>query len=153
MCLVFPFGILFPAVSEGRCFWCRRRENHLKQMVSYIKLNLRTISLKSESLLSRGRRSRLGYTGASFSRLSYFWIQQQLVNILFVKLSKFYRPLKSVLKNYWESSGLSLRNMFTKSTRKKELKNHKFKQHDSVLKESESLRKLGLSKFVKKKFK
>ena len=37
-------------------------------MVSYIKLNLRTISLKSESLLSRGR-SRLSYTGASFSRL------------------------------------------------------------------------------------
>ena len=33
---------------------------------------------------------------------------------------------------------------------KKELKNHKFKQHDSVLKESEDLRKLGLSKFVKK---
>lgn len=36
---------------------------------------------------------------------------------------------------------------------KKELKNHKFKQHDSVLKESEQLRKIGLSKFVKKKFK
>ena len=38
-------------------------------------------------------------------------------------------------------------------TLKKELKNHKFKQHDSVLKESEQLRKIGLSKFVKKKFK
>ena len=36
---------------------------------------------------------------------------------------------------------------------KKKLKNHKSAQHDSVLKESELLRKQGLSKFVKKKFK
>lgn len=38
------------------------------------------------------------------------------------------------------------------SALKKELKNHKFKQHDLVLKESEDLRRLGLDKFVKKKF-
>jgi len=36
---------------------------------------------------------------------------------------------------------------------KKKLKLHKDKQHKSVLKESEELRKTGLSKFVKKKFK
>jgi len=36
---------------------------------------------------------------------------------------------------------------------KKKLKSHKSAQHDSVLKESELLRKQGLSKFVKKKFK
>ena len=36
---------------------------------------------------------------------------------------------------------------------KKMLKSHKDKQHKSVLKESEDLKKLGLKKFVKKKFK
>jgi len=36
---------------------------------------------------------------------------------------------------------------------KKKLKSHKSAQHDSVLKESELLKKQGLSKFVKKKFK
>ena len=36
---------------------------------------------------------------------------------------------------------------------KKKLKTHKYRQHDSVLKESEQLRKQGLSKFVKQKFK
>ncbi len=36
------------------------------------------------------------------------------------------------------------------SSLKRELKDHKFRQYDSVLKESESLRKLGLAKFVKK---
>jgi len=36
---------------------------------------------------------------------------------------------------------------------KKKLKSYKSTQHDSVLKESELLRKQGLSKFVKKKFK
>jgi len=36
---------------------------------------------------------------------------------------------------------------------KKKLKSHKSAQHDSVLRESELLRKQGLSKFVKKKFK
>jgi len=36
---------------------------------------------------------------------------------------------------------------------KKKLKSHKSAQRDSVLKESELLRKQGLSKFVKKKFK
>lgn len=36
---------------------------------------------------------------------------------------------------------------------KKILKRHKSSQHDSVLKESELLRKQGLKKFVKKKFK
>ncbi len=36
---------------------------------------------------------------------------------------------------------------------KKKLKRHKLNQHNSVLKESELLRKQGLSKFVKKKFK
>ena len=35
---------------------------------------------------------------------------------------------------------------------KKKLKSHKFRQHDAVLKESEQLRKIGLSRFVKKKF-
>ena len=36
---------------------------------------------------------------------------------------------------------------------KRKLKNHKFQQHTSVIKESEELKKLGLRKFVKKKFK
>jgi len=36
---------------------------------------------------------------------------------------------------------------------KKKLKQHKQNQHQSVLKESEELKKVGLSKFVKKKFK
>lgn len=36
---------------------------------------------------------------------------------------------------------------------KKKLKQHKLDQHSSVLKESNELKKLGLSKFVKKKFK
>ncbi len=36
---------------------------------------------------------------------------------------------------------------------KKKLKQHKQNQHSSVLKESEELKKVGLSKFVKKKFK
>ena len=36
---------------------------------------------------------------------------------------------------------------------KRKLKNHKFEQHSSVMKESDELKKLGLSKFVKKKFK
>jgi 5-(carboxyamino)imidazole ribonucleotide mutase len=36
---------------------------------------------------------------------------------------------------------------------KKKLKQHKQNQHHSVLKESEELKKVGLSKFVKKKFK
>lgn len=36
---------------------------------------------------------------------------------------------------------------------KKKLKRHKSNQHDSVLKESEQLKKQGLRKFVKKKFK
>jgi len=36
---------------------------------------------------------------------------------------------------------------------KKKLKHHKQNQHQSVLKESEELKKVGLSKFVKKKFK
>lgn len=36
---------------------------------------------------------------------------------------------------------------------KTKLKQHKFTQHKSVLKESEELKKLGLSKFVKKKLK
>ena len=36
---------------------------------------------------------------------------------------------------------------------KNKLKQHKSIQHDSVLKESEELKKQGLSKFVKKKFK
>ena len=35
---------------------------------------------------------------------------------------------------------------------KKKLKKHKFDQYTSVLKESEELKKIGLSKFVKKKF-
>ena len=39
------------------------------------------------------------------------------------------------------------------STIKRKLKNHKFEQHSSVIKESDELKKLGLSKFVKKKFK
>ena len=39
------------------------------------------------------------------------------------------------------------------SSIKKMLKSHKDKQHKSVLKESEDLKKLGLKKFVKKKFK
>ena len=36
---------------------------------------------------------------------------------------------------------------------KKKLRTHKIKQHKSVLKESEDLKKIGLRKFVKKKFK
>ena len=36
---------------------------------------------------------------------------------------------------------------------KKKLRTHKIKQHKSVLKESEDLKKMGLRKFVKKKFK
>ncbi len=36
---------------------------------------------------------------------------------------------------------------------RKKLKRHKQDQHNSVLKESEELKKIGLSKFVKKKFK
>lgn len=36
---------------------------------------------------------------------------------------------------------------------RKKLKQHKIKQHSSVLKESNELKKIGLSKFVKKKFK
>jgi len=36
---------------------------------------------------------------------------------------------------------------------KNKLRQHKSVQHDSVLKESEELKKQGLSKFVKKKFK
>ena len=39
------------------------------------------------------------------------------------------------------------------SSIRKMLKSHKEKQHKSVLKESEDLKKLGLKKFVKKKFK
>ena len=39
------------------------------------------------------------------------------------------------------------------STIKRKLKNHKFEQHSSVIKESDELKKLGLTKFVKKKFK
>ena len=39
------------------------------------------------------------------------------------------------------------------SSIKKMLKSHKDKQHKSVLRESEDLKKLGLKKFVKKKFK
>ena len=38
-------------------------------------------------------------------------------------------------------------------TIKRKLKNHKFKQHSGVIKESDELKKLGLTKFVKKKFK
>ena len=38
-------------------------------------------------------------------------------------------------------------------TIKRKLKNHKFEQHSSVIKESDELKKLGLAKFVKKKFK
>ena len=38
------------------------------------------------------------------------------------------------------------------STIKRKLKNHKFEQHSSVIKESDELKKLGLKKFVKKKF-
>ena len=36
---------------------------------------------------------------------------------------------------------------------KKNLKQHKINQHDSVIKESEKLKKEGLSKFAKNKFK
>ena len=36
---------------------------------------------------------------------------------------------------------------------RKMLKSHKNKQHKSVLKESQELKKMGLKKFVKKKFK
>jgi 5-(carboxyamino)imidazole ribonucleotide mutase len=36
---------------------------------------------------------------------------------------------------------------------KKKLKQHKSDQHNSVMKESEQLKKQGLSKFAKKKFK
>jgi len=36
---------------------------------------------------------------------------------------------------------------------RKMLKSHKDKQHKSVLKESQELKKMGLKKFVKKKFK
>ena len=36
---------------------------------------------------------------------------------------------------------------------KRMLQKHKFDQHENVLKESEELKKLGLTKFVKKKFK
>lgn len=36
---------------------------------------------------------------------------------------------------------------------KKKLKQHKLDQHSSVLKESEEMKKIGLTKFVKKKFK
>ena len=39
------------------------------------------------------------------------------------------------------------------STIKRKLKNHKFEQHSSVIKESDELKRLGLAKFVKKKFK
>ena len=39
------------------------------------------------------------------------------------------------------------------STIKRKLKNYKFEQHSNVIKESDELKKLGLSKFVKKKFK
>ncbi len=39
------------------------------------------------------------------------------------------------------------------SSLKKELKQHKSNQHDSVMKESDQLKKQGLSKFAKKKFK
>ena len=39
------------------------------------------------------------------------------------------------------------------STIKRKLKNHKFEQHSSVIKKSDELKKLGLAKFVKKKFK
>jgi len=39
------------------------------------------------------------------------------------------------------------------STLKKKLKQHKSNQHNSVIKESEQLKKEGLSKFAKKKFK
>ena len=36
---------------------------------------------------------------------------------------------------------------------KRKLKNHKFEQHSNVIKESDELKRLGLAKFVKKKFK
>ena len=39
------------------------------------------------------------------------------------------------------------------SSIRKMLKSHKEKQHKSVLKESQDLKKMGLKKFVKKKFK
>ena len=38
-------------------------------------------------------------------------------------------------------------------TLKKQLKKHKSDQHNSVMKESEKLKKEGLTKFTKKKFK
>ena len=38
-------------------------------------------------------------------------------------------------------------------TIKRKLQKHKFEQHSSVIKESDELKKLGLTKFVKKKFK
>ena len=64
-------------------------------------------------------------------------------------------PVVAVGVNKSENAGIYamkiLANEF--SELKKTLKQHKFKQHKSVLKESEELKKHGLSKFVKKKFK
>jgi len=64
-------------------------------------------------------------------------------------------PVVAVGVNKSENAGIYaikiLANEF--SELKKILKQHKFTQHKSVLKESEELKKHGLSKFVKKKFK
>jgi len=64
-------------------------------------------------------------------------------------------PVVTVGVNKSANAGLyaikMLANEFTNL--KQELKKFKNEQHQSVLKESETLKKLGLSKFVKKKFK
>ncbi len=64
-------------------------------------------------------------------------------------------PVVSVGVNKASNAGIYaikiLANEFTDL--KKKLKKHKSDQHDSVMKESEQLKKEGLSKFAKKKFK
>ena len=60
---------------------------------------------------------------------------------------------KGVKGGIFAPFNLSPRNEDGDEIIKKKLKNHKSTQHDSVLKESDELKKQGLSNFVKKKFK
>ena len=64
-------------------------------------------------------------------------------------------PVVTVGVNKASNAGIyALKILANESDRiKKMLKSHKEKQHESVIKESQDLKKLGLKKFVKKKFK
>ena len=64
-------------------------------------------------------------------------------------------PVVTVGVNKATNAGIyALKILANESTNiRKMLKSHKEKQHKSVLKESQDLKRMGLKKFVKKKFK